>query len=191
MQLAEIDALLAETGTDWPTRTAFLARVMPAHVRQGRTEQVSLIDGSVLVNAPFAEATRALEGRPAQREVDRRFVYIDPRPNRHAERQRDGDGAVSFFGAIFGSLSTIPREQPIRDNLDQLAAQSREADRLRQVIGALRPEVEASVERLFGRTLFLDRPTARRLAGWREKAQQAAAEQAGYCLLYTSPSPRD
>lgn len=183
LQLAEIDALLAETGTDWPTRTAFLARVMPAHVRQGRTEQVSLIDGSVLVNAPFAEATRALEGRPAQREVDRRFIYIDPRPNRHAARQRNGDGAVSFFGAIFGSLSTIPREQPIRDNLDQLAAQSREADRLRQVIGALRPEVEASVERLFGRTLFLDRPTARRLAGWREKAQQAAAEQAGYAFV--------
>ncbi len=45
-------------------------------------ENVSLIDGSVLVNAPFSAAIDALKGRPAQREVDRRFVYIDPRPDR-------------------------------------------------------------------------------------------------------------
>src|SRR5690606_11716775 len=87
---------------------------------------------------------------------------------------------VGFFGAILGALSAIPREQPIRDNLELLEHQSREAARLRQIAAALRPQVEASVEKLFGRTLFLDRPNAKRLAAWRERAQQNAAESAGF-----------
>ena len=38
------------------------------------------------------------------------------------------------------------------------------------------------MERLFGRTFFLDRPTPRRLHAWRRKAQEAAAAQAGYAF---------
>ena len=38
------------------------------------------------------------------------------------------------------------------------------------------------MEKLFGMTLFLDRPTPRRLHAWRAKAQQAAAERAGYAF---------
>jgi hypothetical protein len=61
-----------------------------------------------------------------------------------------------------------------------MAEQSREAERLQQMVTALRPDVERAVEKLFGRTLFLDRPTAKRLAVWRAKAQQAAAVDAGF-----------
>ncbi|MXO58832.1 patatin-like protein [Altererythrobacter salegens] len=182
LQLGEIDDLAKNSGSKWPGRAAFLERVMPVHLRNGNEANVSLIDGSVLVNAPFAAAIAALPARPAQREVDRRFVYIDPRPDRFdmlAGRQNE---PVSFFGAIFGSLSTIPREQPIRDNLELLEQRSREAERTRQIINGLRPEVEAAVDRLFGRVLFLDRPTPKRLSGWRSRAQQAAAEQAGYAF---------
>src|SRR3546814_4550893 len=46
----------------------------------------------------------------------------------------------------------------------------------------LRPEVDHAVEKLFGRTFFLDRPNPRRLKGWRNKAQQEAAVQAGYAF---------
>ena len=35
---------------------------------------------------------------------------------------------------------------------------------------------------MFGYTLFLDRPTAKRLTGWRAKAQQAAAERSGFAF---------
>ncbi|UVI40813.1 patatin-like protein [Qipengyuania spongiae] len=182
LQLEEIDRLAAKTERDWPQREAFLRRVMPMHLKQESADQVALIDGSVLVNKPFEGAIGALRGRPAQREVDRRFLYIDPRPDRTtALRERDVE-PVGFFGAIFGSLSTIPREQPIRDNLETLEQQSREALRLREIINRLRPEVEGAVEKLFGFTLFLDRPTPKRLNGWRQRAQQAAAEQAGYAF---------
>lgn len=180
LQPAEIDRLAKERDTTWNTRDKFLAAIMPEHSRRGEVEGVSLIDGSVLVNAPFAEAMGVLRGRPAQREVDRRFVYIDPRPDRIGNVHRNDPRPPGFFSVIFGSLSSIPREQPVRDNLEVLAHQSREMARLKTIVDALQPEVDDAVERLFGRTLFLDRPTAKRLTAWRRKAQLAAAERAGF-----------
>ena len=180
LQLREIDQLAQLRGTPWTGREAFITRVMPEHTRRDETDGVALIDGSVLVNAPFAEAMDVLRDRPAQREVDRRFVYIDPRPDEVGGMPRSDPRPPGFFSVIFGSLSSIPREQPVRDNLDQIARHSRHLTGLRVIIDALRPEVEEAVGKLFGRTLFFDRPTAGRLTGWRGKAQQAAAEKAGY-----------
>ena len=182
LRLGEIDALAKDRDLTWPGRDAFVERILPSHVMRDQAEEVSLIDGSVLVNKPFGGAMAALRGRPAQREVDRRFVYVDPRPDRFSTHSSERRREVGFFSAIFGSLSTLPREQPIRDNLEQLEEQSQEAERLARIVAALRPEVERTVERLFGRTLFLDTPTPRRLKAWRQKAQQAAAEQAGYAF---------
>ena len=179
--LAEIDALGEAAQVEWPGREAFIARVLPMQQAQDRLGALALIDGSVLVNKPFEGAIAALQGRPAQREVDRRFVYIDPHPNRHRNGAADVR-PVGFFSAILGSLSTIPREQPIRDNLEAIEAQSHGAARLQRLIGALRPQVDATVEKLFGYTLFLDRPTPKRLRAWRSKAQEAAGEQAGYAF---------
>lgn len=182
LQVAEIDALAERTGRNWPGRRHFFERIMPVHLRENTLDEVALIDGSVLVNKPFEGAIAALRGRPAQREVDRRFVYVDPRPDRSSALRELEKKPVGFFSAIFGSLSTIPREQPIRDNLEALEEQSREALRLRRIVARLRPDVEGAVEQLFGRTLFLDKPTARRLSNWRQRAQTAAAEQAGYAF---------
>ncbi|MEM7700584.1 MAG: patatin-like protein [Pseudomonadota bacterium] len=182
LRLDEIDRLALENGHTWNSREAFLERTMPIHFRDKRLDSVSLIDGSVLVNAPFGEAIKALGGRQSQREVDRRFVYIDPRPDRIGAYGDDEGAPISFFGAIFGSLSTIPREQPIRDDLEQIEQQSRDAQRLRRIMIALRPEIDAAVEKLFGYTFFLDNPTPKRLRTWRAKAQQAAAEQAGFAF---------
>ena len=179
LSVSEIDRVC---GHDWPGRDAFFKRIMPAHFDDGTIDQVAVVDGSVLVNAPFAGAMAGLKARPAQREVDRRFVYIDPTPRRRAPSAAEEPRRVGFFSAIVGSLSAIPRSQPIRDNLEGLAAQSREAMELRRMVQALRPEVEAAVERIFGRTLFLDKPTPPRLAKWRARAQQEAAEQAGYAF---------
>ncbi|MXO61691.1 patatin-like protein [Qipengyuania oceanensis] len=182
LKVEEIDRLADEHALEWSGRDEFLGKIMPVHVRRETADDVALIDGSVLVNAPFAGAIAGLRGRPAQREVDRRFIYIDPRPDRLGAIGKSREKDVGFFSAIFGSLSTIPREQPIRDNLEVLEQQSREAERLRVIVAALRPEVERTVEKLFGMTLFLDRPTPKRLKAWRNKAQQAAAEQAGYAF---------
>ncbi len=178
----ELDAALAERGADWPGRNVFLARVLPRHSAVGDADQAVLIDGSVLANAPFRPVLSALRDRPARREVERRLVYIDPTPSQPGARaaRLGDDGLPGFFTTIFGAMSDIPREQPIRDNLETIAQRSSRIRRTVLIIDAIRPEVETAIERACGRTLFLDRPTARRLSTWRAKAQQAAARQAGY-----------
>ncbi|WP_043610301.1 patatin-like protein, partial [Novosphingobium sp. B-7] len=174
LTIAEIDRLVAERGETWRGRSAFLQRIMPNRWRRGTVDQAALVDGAVLVNRPFAPAMAALGSRPSRREVDRRFVYLDPAP--HAP----GDAApaaapVGFIAAIFGALSTIPREQPIRDNLEALERQSRERLRLRAIVDSLQGEIEETVAKLFGHTLFFDWPNPKRLITWRARAQQAAA----------------
>lgn len=180
LQLAEIDALAAERGDTWPGRNAFLDRIMPEHSRRDELSGVALIDGSVLVNAPFAEAMAVLRDRPANREIDRRFVYIDPSPNQFSNQHRGDPKPPGFLPVILASLSGIPREQPVQDNLARIERHSRELARLRGIVDTLRPEVDEAVEKLFDFTLFLDRPNPRRMFAWRKKAQEAAAMRAGF-----------
>jgi patatin-related protein len=180
--LAEADAVLAARGLDWPTRGAFIAAQLPP-TRQDPALR-TYIDGSVLANAPFRPAIAALKQRPARREVDRRFIYIDPKPDhravslgRPAKGETDPPG---FFSVILGALSEIPREQPIRDNVEALAGLSSRIRRMSRVTDGMRVEVEEQVEQLFGSSFFLDTPTPARLAKWRAKAQAEAAMRAGF-----------
>ncbi|WP_164114940.1 patatin-like protein [Sphingorhabdus sp. Alg239-R122] len=182
----EIDKVVARKQEEWPNRDVFLKRILPRQYAMGTAEDAVLIDGSVLANAPFSQAVSALRNRPAHREIDRRFVYIDPKPDfQNIEQQKDGslpgsEGPPGFFSTIFGAISDIPREQPIRDDLELIEARSNRILRMRQITQALRSEVEAAVNKLFGRTFFLNSPTTKRLIAWRRKAQQKAATQAGY-----------
>lgn len=188
LMLAEIDALLAERGQAWPDRERFIRRVLPVHRHDNDLAEVALIDGAVLNNRPFAEAMAVLRDRPARREVDRRFVYIEPQPATASARRPLRTG---FFSTIFASLSAIPREQPIRDSLEAITRQSRVRERLRALIETLRPDIEARVAALFGHTLFFESPSRSRLTAWRAKAQQAAAEGAGFAYHGYAQVKRD
>jgi patatin-related protein len=187
----ELDILLAKNDRTWASRARFLSRILPRRAALGTTEDAVLIDGSVLSNAPFAPAINVLKNRPSRREVDRRFVYIDPKPSGQVMAFKMGGkvgnkgnaGAAKppgFLRAILGSLSDIPREQPIRDNLDAIESRSRQIRRMRRITDALREEIERDVEIAFGRTLFLDKPTPARLNAWRAKAQSRAAIASGF-----------
>jgi len=181
--VGELDKVIAHRKRTWPGRDAFLARILPHQTAVGAAEKTVLIDGSVLANAPFRPAISALRDRPAKREVERRFVYIDPTPNRRAVRlpgSAPENELPGFFLTIFGALSDIPREQPIRDNLDAIEGRSSRIRRTLRIIDAIRPEVEQAIETAFGKTLFLNRPTPARLSAWRAKAQDMAARQSGY-----------
>ncbi|HYI64253.1 MAG TPA: patatin-like protein [Allosphingosinicella sp.] len=181
-RVSELDQCLEKRKQDWPGRAAFLARVLPRHAALGDAEEAVLIDGSVLHNAPFGPAVAALEKRPARREVDRRFVYIDPKPGMKSVRLGGKDEAEvpGFFATVFGALSDIPREQPIRDNLEAIDLISARIRRLRRIIESIRPEVEAAIERAVGSSFFINSPTPARLAAWRAKAHNLAAREAGY-----------
>jgi len=178
----ELDGVLEKRGQAWPGRAAFLARALPRQAVLGDADNAVLIDGSVLANAPFAPCIAALDKRPARREVDRRFVYIDPKPGLKSVRLTGGPESEppGFFATIFGALSDIPREQPIRDNLEVIERLSGRVRRLRRIVTAMQPEVESAIERALGSTFFLVRPSPRRLSAWRRRANELAARSAGY-----------
>ena len=179
LKVGEIDAVLDERKQRWPGRTAFLKRMLPRHAAVGAADSAVLIDGSVLANAPFRPAIDALRDRPAKRQIDRRFVYIDPVPGYHFNLGVANAESPGFFRTIIGAVSELPRQQPIRDNLEAIDARTDRVERLRGIMAGLREEVEAQVVRLFGYTLFMDYPTPARLAAWRRRAQVAAANNAG------------
>ena len=178
--VGELDAVIAERKLAWPTRDAFLERALPRQFAANAANTAVLIDGSVLVNAPFRPAMDALRERPARREIDRRFVYIDPAPGPAFVFGATKADLPGFFQTIIGAISEIPRQQPIRDNLDAIQQRSARIERMRDITRSIRPEVDAVIESLFDYTLFLDSPTASRLAGWRSKAQNAAASKSGF-----------
>ncbi len=178
--VAELDAVLRKRKVEWPGRMAFLERILPQHSAAQAAESTVLIDGSVLANAPFRPAIDALRERPARREIDRRFVYIDPQPGVKIHLGDTSAELPGFFQTIIGAISELPRQQPIRDNLEAIAEKSRRIERMQSIIAGIRGEVETAVESLFDYTLFLDSPTPARLAAWRNKAQHAAGKAAGY-----------
>ncbi|SNS71271.1 patatin-like protein [Sphingopyxis indica] len=185
--LREIDRVLEKRKIDWPGRADFIRVQLPAGEEADPADRV-LIDGSVLANAPFRPAIAALKQRPARREIDRRFVYIDPKPDYRSisfapsGEPVEGDAAPlpGFLTTILGALSEIPREQPIRENVEAIEAMSRRIRRMQHIVDAMKVEVEEQVAALFGSTFFLDTPTPARLDRWRAKAQSEAASRAGF-----------
>lgn len=177
--VAELDAVLKARRRAWPGRKAFLTRILPRHAAANAVERAVLIDGSVLANAPFRPAIAALGQRPARRQIDRRFVYIDPAPGMKISLGMRGE-APGWFQTILGALSELPRQQPIRDNLESLAGRSARTERLRGIVAAIRPTVDGEVRKMFGSTLTETRPTPRRLMAWRRDAHEVAVAEAGY-----------
>ena len=176
VRIAEIDTLLAGRGEDWPGRQVFIDRILPG---RAHPESIDLIDGAVLDNRPFGPALAVLGKRPAHREVDRRFVYLDPKPG-----MRPADLASTeppgFFATILRSLADIPRQQPIRDSLGAIEAISQRARRLRHIVIGMMPQVDAAIEVAIGMRLLLFSPTLDRLAAWRSRMNSEAARVTGF-----------
>lgn len=186
-RVSELDGLLRSRATGWDGREAFLKRILPQHYEAGALDDAFLIDGSVLANAPFTQAIDALRNRPARREVDRRFVYIDPKPGLPSFRVRGRGKAAEgprkppgFFATIFGASSDIPREQPIRDSLNAIEGRSQRIARMREITDHLEVEVEHMIETMLGKTWFLSKPTPDRLRKWRLTMLQKSAAATGY-----------
>lgn len=185
--LRELDRVLERRKLAWPSRAGFIRAQLPKGGEADPADRV-LIDGSVLANAPFRPAIAALKQRPARREIDRRFVYIDPKPDFRSisfgkpgeVKEGEPPRLPGFLPTILGALSEIPREQPIRDNVEAIEGMSRRIRRMQRVVDAMKVEVEEQVAALFGTTFFLDTPTTARLARWRAKAQEQAAARAGF-----------
>jgi patatin-related protein len=181
--LGEMDEMLRDNNQKWHGRTAFVRRAFSQLFANGSNPETSaFIDGSVLNNKPFGEALGVLGSHPAHREVDRRVVYIDPKPNNTAmnESSLRETKIPGFFQSLRASLSDIPRNQPIRDDLEGLEAHAIRSEQLRRVLAGMSDDVDAEISRTIGVALEETTFDSNTLADWRRHAHRASAISAGF-----------
>jgi patatin-related protein len=95
--------------------------------------QTYFVDGGVLDNKPFGWAIDTLvHRRPAETEVDRRLLYLEPDPGGRARVQGGSDPET--LAAALGALTKIPRSEPILDDLLEVEAHNDQVAEIRDVI---------------------------------------------------------
>ncbi|MEI2384084.1 patatin-like protein [Breoghania sp. JC706] len=177
--VAEMDGLLAERGDAWPERERFLRQNLG--IDPDDPIPPVFVDGSVVMNKPFGPVLDAISDRPAMREVVRRLIYVDPMPEIE-RRPVDRETVPGFFRIILASLSQIPRNEPIGDDLADLEDRNRRARHLGDLIAATDPLVEEEVAAILSREGD-DAPTVQRLRACRQEANAEAHRQAGFMHL--------
>ncbi|EAV42867.1 hypothetical protein SIAM614_16022 [Stappia aggregata IAM 12614] len=176
--VAEMERVLADHDMTWANRDPFLARGL--NLTAETAGQHCFVDGSVVMNKPFAPVINVIQDRPAVREVARRLIYVDPSPVVPVETDSTISELPGFFRVILASLAHIPRNEPIGDDLKELEQNNRRSRWLSQLIDDAVPMVEKAVSRILPRRR---RVTPDILSNCRKQATVAAFEQAGFAFL--------
>ncbi|WP_422376716.1 patatin-like protein [Roseibium sp.] len=176
--VAEMERVLADQNLNWRHKDAFLARGL--NLTKDTMGQHCFVDGSVVMNKPFAPVIDVIQDRPAAREVARRLIYVDPAPVETARQGQGGAELPGFFRVILASLAHIPRNEPIGDDLMELERNNRRSRWLSQLIDSASPMVDQAVSGLLPKRRQV---TTDLLSKCRKQATVAAFEQAGFAFL--------
>ncbi|MCV0426875.1 MAG: patatin-like protein, partial [Roseibium sp.] len=176
--IAEMERVLSRHGQTWLNRDEFLSKGLS--LGPETLAQHCFVDGSVVMNKPFAPVINVIEDRPAAREVARRLIYVDPAPVDTVASQGGPIELPGFFRVILASLAHIPRNEPIGDDLKELEQNNRRSRWLSQLIDSAGPMVEQAVSGLLPKRRAV---TAQILSKCRKDATVAAFEQAGFAFV--------
>ncbi|MCZ6619662.1 MAG: patatin-like protein [Gammaproteobacteria bacterium] len=177
----EMKEVLRARNKDWPCERRFLKENLfcsdgtPAHKRFDPAKRY-FVDGGIVNNKPFAIAMNALSQRAADRQVERYILYIEPDPCIEGSVHSEYD--LGYLSAIRASYSTIPRNQPILDDLNEIVAQDSRVRANRRVVDANRVYIRGLVDQL--RAEYDGEPfDFQVLAGLRGRMVDRAAEEMG------------
>lgn len=91
-------------------------------------------DGGYLDNKPFSHAVEALVSRVAEHPVERRLLYVEPRPEREATR--DNDGAPDAVENVMLAL-TLAGYEAIREDLERVLQRNLLVERAESLLAGL------------------------------------------------------
>jgi patatin-related protein len=119
--------------------------------RQG-PRNTYFIDGGVLDNFPFGHAIEAITRKPAATEVKRWLVYIEPDPSRASSEPAGAASAETappqqpgWLDTILAGLSSIPRKEPIVDDLARVRAFNERVAYIADLTQTNYPQIEAAL----------------------------------------------
>ncbi len=141
------------------------------------------IDGGVLDNFPFGPAITAIASKPAATDVDRRLIFIEPDPGEGGKAAPAAGPAPGMLKTIFGGYASIPRKEPILDDLLRLAERNEAVLRIRDVIEAGFPSIQAKVGALVtdqAAAAVVRGTSGRALMAIRREVEAGAAADAGF-----------
>ncbi|HEX6312520.1 MAG TPA: patatin-like protein [Acidimicrobiia bacterium] len=144
-------------------------------------ERTQFIDGGVLDNFPFQPAIAAIAAKPAATEVDRRLIFVEPDPGEGSLGPSGGD-PPGLWRTVFAGYASIPRREPILDDLLRLHARNDVVLRIRDVIEANFASISDKVTAILTDELAAipDDPTADELVALRRRVEDRAFVDAGF-----------
>ena len=134
------------------------------------------MDGGVLNNKPFDNAIHAIRSRRADREVVRRLLYIEPKPE---DVDATSSELPSYLGLMKRAVIDLPQAQPIGAEVDRLAEINAQVRRGQQLVADARPRVNDLVRSTLGDS-DAQQADATAISAFRLQADELALEQSGY-----------
>ncbi len=147
----------------------------PAH-RHFDPADRHFVDGGIVNNKPFGAALEALNHRAADRQVDRCLVYVEATP--HLEGMAHPDKDLGYLSTLRAALSSIPRNQPILDDLNAIVAQDARVQVNRRVVDGNRSTIARMVAEVQEANRE-PRPSADLIGYLRQQLVQRAEEEMG------------
>jgi patatin-related protein len=137
------------------------------------------VDGGVLDNKPFGPAIEAIRERPADVQVDRRLLYLEPDPGVGLSPTRRP--APNMVAAALGGLTGLPRSEPILDDLVEVGALNERVRRIQDIIETSWDAIDARVREIAGPLDAVPKdPNDPKLAEIRKKTTEEAQRNAGF-----------
>jgi patatin-related protein len=137
------------------------------------------VDGGVLDNKPFGPAIQAIRQRPADVEVDRRLLYLEPDPGGLAKAAEQS--APGTIAAAIGGLTGLPRSEPILDDLVDIAALNQRVRRIADIVETSWDTIAARVKEIVGPFDQIPTdPASPELAAIKKRLDEEARRSAGF-----------
>jgi patatin-related protein len=179
ISLASFEAAVAKEAGD-------ISRVLPGLFRiyelSGSDPHATFfIDGGVLDNKPFGHAIAAIKRRAAESEVDRRLLYLEPDPG-DGGGPAPGGSSPSPIATVLASISGLPRQEPVLDDILEVNRQNERVRRIRDIIETSFDPIGSRVKEIVGTELgrLTQEQSPDDLAEWSARINEDAKAAAGF-----------
>ncbi|MEN3365422.1 MAG: hypothetical protein V7606_2696 [Burkholderiales bacterium] len=148
MTLAAAERLLKPRSFEKVKDAAFFSYLPNEHVKKGKHLKRAFGDGGYLDNKPFSYVANILAIRQAFVPVDRKLIYVEPAPqaivsdvSRRDDSDRvsgsdpqSGDRIPDALSNSFAALTTIPRYETIREDLQAVLTRNHAIERVDRIV---------------------------------------------------------